>query len=155
MRKEGLFHEAGRGSVIGLLSGLFTAVAMLLFLFVYSAVRPDAHIGSTAVLAPLSGGVWYTVLGHLLGAIGGTLAGLTGFLIKGPLRCALFGGTLMGAIGLISLLASYYENPERFSRDPMLMVGLCVVSGILGGVCGGAIVGMFSRSSWPNQTARR
>lgn len=152
--KERLFRRAGRGSLIGLLGGLFTAVAMLLFLFVYFAAHPDAHIGSTAVLAPLSG-IGYAVFGLILGAAGGAVAESVGFTIKGPLRCGLFGAILMGAIGLLSLLNSYYASPERFARSPMLVVGLCVVCGILGGAGSGAIVGMFSRGSLPNQTVSR
>lgn len=153
--KMSLFQGAGRGALIGLLGGLFTAVAMLLFLFVYSAIQPEAHIGSTAVLAPLSGGIWYTVLGLILGAVGGAVAESVGFTARGPLRCGFFGAILMGAIGLLSLLNSYYASPERFARSPMLVVGLCVVCAILGGAGSGAIVGMFSRGSVPNQTVSR
>lgn len=151
-KKEPLFRGTARGSLIGLLGGVFTGVVMFLYLFAFiPVVWPAKHIGSTAILAPLMGGFCSMIFGVIVGTIAGLAAGLMGFSIKGPLRCSLFGLVVMGAIGLLDLLDLFYENPDRFSGLNVLMIGLSV---ILGGAGAGAFVGIFSRGRHLNSSGQ-
>ncbi len=141
------YKSATRGAIIGLLGGIFTGAAMLLFLILYSIVLPAEHLGSTAALAPFVGGIGATVYGVALGAVLGWLAERKGFEVRGMPRCLLFGMALMGAIGLLWFASQVLGTPERALAHLIPTVGLTVVSNVVGGSVGGILVGMFSRKS--------
>ena len=83
-----------RGAIIGLVDGLLTGPTMLVWLLVFSVVRPDKHLGSTAVLGPFMGGIQSTVFGVVFGALAGAIA-LLGIRLIGLRRCVVFGVILM------------------------------------------------------------
>jgi hypothetical protein len=99
-----------KGALIGLLSGLLSGAAMLLWLVVYSFVRPTAALGSTAILGPVMGGVQSTVLGILLGAGGGGLCGLFQVRLAGPMRAAVFGAIVMGIAGIVETIGIAFRR---------------------------------------------
>jgi len=118
---------------------------MLVWLFVYSAMRPDKPLGSTAVLGPFMGGIQSTVFGVVFGAIAGSVAGLLGNPLIGLRRCVVFGVILMGINGSLMVFGDYYGNPERFAAWTTMIVGMDVASPVLAGIVAGALVAKLSK----------
>jgi hypothetical protein len=128
-----------RGALIGLVSGLLTGPTMLIWLFVYSFVRPDA-LSSTAVLGPIMGGVQSTILGVILGAVAGAVIGLFGIRLSGLQRCVPFGVILMSVIGTYEAFGDYSNSPERFAAWVAMIIGMDVACPIVAGMVAEALV---------------
>jgi hypothetical protein len=137
---------ARRGGLIGLVSGLLAGPIMFLWLAIYMLVVTD-DLGSTAVLGPFSGGIQSTILGCILGPIAAAFVGLTGRQLTGTRRCLLFGVLLMGAAGGLEALSDYVGSPDRFVTRLTLIIGLDIVSPVMAGLAGGALVGRLSKRS--------
>ncbi len=143
--KPTISRTLGTGTLIGFLGGVCTGAASFLFLIAYALIWPNEHLGSTAALGPFMVGIWSAILGTVLGAILGGLAWAVGIDLKGPVRCGLFGILVMGALGLDGVVETFQDNPERASGNALLMVGLTLISSLVGGAVGGAVVGAFRR----------
>jgi hypothetical protein len=130
-----------RGATIGLLSGLLTGPTMLLWMLLYSFVRPNRDLGSTAILAPFMGGVESTVLGIVLGAVAGGVTGLLGIGLTGLRRCILFAAILMTVVGTLEAFGDYSTNPERFAAWTAMIIGMDVACPIVAGIVAGSLIG--------------
>jgi hypothetical protein len=133
-----------RGLLIGVLGGIFTGPTMFIWLMVYSVVRPEKHLGSTAVLGPITGGLASSILGIVLGAVAGAVVGLIGVRLTGLRRCVLFGLILMAFIGTLGAFIDYFSSPQRFAVWFAAVIGMDVVCPILAGIVGGALVGTLT-----------
>jgi hypothetical protein len=108
----------------------------------------EDRLGSTAVLGPIMGGFFATVLGVVLGAVFGAIAERAGLAVRGMARCALFGVILFGIIGGFIGLAQL-NDPDRPAAATAVIVGAIVASSLVGGLLAGALVGLFVRRSTP------
>jgi hypothetical protein len=130
-----------RGALIGLVGGLFAGPTMLLWLLLYSFVRPNRDLGSTAILGPFMGGIESTVLGTVFGAVAGAVCGLLGIHFKGLRRCILFAAILMAVVGTLEAFGDYSTNPERFAAWAAMIIGMDVACPIMAGIAAGALIG--------------
>src|SRR5579862_3137214 len=140
-----------RGALIGLVAGLLTGPMMLIWLLLYSAVRPNEHLGSTAALGPVLGGVVSTILGAVVGAVAGGALGMNRVESANRQRCILFGAILMGLIGASGALIDITGTPERFKSWPVMLLGMDLLCPILAGIAAGALVArLISSRPKPN-----
>lgn len=119
---------------------------MLVGLLLYSAVRPNEHLGSTAALGPFMGGIVSTILGAIFGAVGGLALGMNRVESANRRRCILFGAVLMGLIGALGVLNDIAGSPERFKKWPVMLLGMDLLCPILAGIAAGALVARLSNS---------
>src|SRR5262245_27252170 len=138
--------ELLKGMLIGFLGGLFSAVAMFLWLVVFAVAVPGSRLGSTWVLAPITGGICSAVFGVLLGGGARAIAGLVGFRVEGLRRGTLFGMILMGTIGALFVVFTFVENPERAAVNLPMTFSLPLTGCTLGGAASGALLGKLSRT---------
>lgn len=136
-----------RGALIGSVSGLLTGPAMLIWLVVYSFVSPGEHLGSTAILGPLMGGVQSTILGALLGAAVGAVVHRVGAGLTSVQSCIAFGAILMGSIGILLAFWDYSANPDRFAAWPTMILGMDVAAPLLAGLLVGLLVAKLGKAS--------
>jgi hypothetical protein len=140
-----------RGAWIGLVGGLLTGPMMLVWLLLYSAMRPNDHLGSTAALGPFMGGIVSTILGAVFGAVGGLALGMNRVESANRRRCVLFGAVLMGLIGTLESLSDITGSPERFKSWPVMLLGMDLLCPILAGIAAGALIARSSnRRPEPN-----
>ena len=135
------------GGLIGLVSGLLTGPIMLLWLVIYSLLRPNDDLGSTAALGPFSGGITSTILGCVPGVVAAAFVGLAGRQLSGLRRSVLFGAILMAVVGTLQALLDHLGSPERLAAWLTLIAGMDVAAPIVAGIVGGAIVGRLSKRS--------
>jgi len=124
---------------------------MLVWLLLYSAMRPNDHLGSTAALGPFMGGIVSTIFGAVFGAVGGGALGMNRVESANRRRCVLFGAVLMGLIGALGALNDFVGSPERFKTWAVMVLGMDVLCPILAGIAAGALISRSSnRRSEPN-----
>ena len=137
-------RQSMKEALIGLLAGIPFGVFVLLWIALYSVIRPDMHQSSTSALA-IFGCIPLSIYGAIAGAVAGAIAGACGYEIRNASRGAFFGLILMGLLGIPELISGFAVNPERVSANLGLLVGMTIVSSCLSGAVAGAVVGALSK----------
>jgi hypothetical protein len=147
-QEEALQYRGGirKGATIGLVSGLLTGPTMFLFIAMYPFALPNEFGQLEAFLVPFSNGICSTIFGVAFGIIVGAVGGLSGIRLRGMRRCVLFGVIAMGCVGVLVTFLEFFRFGNISPTQPLLIVGLDLLSPILAGMAGGTLAGALSKA---------